>query len=203
MNTFRARMPKRPAIIYITGVALAVSAGCQDPLRRCTSERRLVQSQRYKLIEGIDLPEIDSPRGCGPQALAAVMGFFDPGAESSTIYDALPIRDRPTNPISLLLTARAAGLDATVTKGTWSDLRALVAESTPCLVMFDRTPKVRTPFGLQPPPSYHWGVISGMSEDENEILIAATARRHSVLTREDFVERWSVPANCTIVVRPR
>lgn len=186
----------------LLAVALLAAAGCRAPLLRSVSEEHILQSGRYQLIQGIDLPEIESPRGCGPQALAAVLSFYQPSQSASDWYEVLPIRGQPTTPIHLLLAARAQGFEAAVTKGDWTYLKECVNSKRPALVMIDRALKADLPVRLDQPKSFHWVVVTGMSLDDREILLAATKNRFCIMKRQDFLERWSEDSNCTITIRP-
>lgn len=191
----------KPVFVVAFASGLIACLGCQNPLGRCVSERHLLRSGKYVLIKGIHVPSIDDPRGCGAQALSSVMSFLDPRSPSSDIYESLPIRGQPCTPIELLLTARAKHYKAKVSKGAWADLKQEIDEGSPSLVMFDRASRMWSPLAWpKQPQSFHWSVVSGMSRNEDAILLAAPNRKHYVVGKQVFQERWSTTKNCTITI---
>ena len=195
-------MPRTFPIMTLLALALA---GC-SPLNRSVSEAELVKANRHVLIEGVDAPKVDGPRGCGAQALAAAIACADPAHPSVEVAAQLPWQDVGATPVDLLLEARRRGFDAVIERGTIERLTDLTSQQQPALVMIDAGPKVRglifALLGL-PPKLMHWGIVSGMARDGSQVLLAATDHRHYIASRKDFLKRWEESDCCMIVVRSR
>ncbi len=187
---------------FSLGLAALIScSGCHG-LGRGVPEDRLVRSAEYLLIEGLDVPVINDPEGCGAQALATVISAFDPARDAREVYRRLPIRDRLTTPIDLLVTARGHGYDARVSKGGWAALNDSLRQGIPPLVMLGKPPSGLPASVEAARQLYHWCIVSGMSHDQRKVLLAVPGQRHRVLGRGRFMRRWSVPSCCMITVRP-
>src|SRR5688572_26427333 len=126
-------MPRASSILVLLAIALA---GC-SPLNRSVSESELVKGNRHVLIEGVNAPEVDGPRGCGAQALAAAIACADPAQPSSDVAAQLPWHDVGATPVDLLLEARRRGFDAVIERGTLERLTDLTSQQQPALVMID------------------------------------------------------------------
>ncbi len=198
-------MNRSPLTSFAASIATVscVCVGCSAPLRASVAEQTLVRSGEYTVVADIDVPPVDSINGCGSQALAAVIAFFDPASESKTVYQSFPNREKASASYVLLLLARKNGFRAKISAGTWEGIADSIESGLPSLVMFNRAPKVWLPFEVKKEPmAYHWSVVSGMSNDGKKILLAAPHNRHHVLERQVFEERWSVSANCLITILP-
>jgi len=160
------------------------------------SEQRLLGSGKYDLIDGLRVPEVAGPAGCGAQALACLMHHADPSRDAQTECDALPFHELGANAIDILLAARGRGFQASVSRGTWESLADSVARGQPVMVMFDRN--LRTLSLVPPPEVLHWGVVSGMSKDRKRLLCAAPGARHHVVDRWVFLDCWKASDYCTI-----
>lgn len=197
-------MTARRAIIRAAALAagLLTTAGC-SPLAAPRDEARLLTGGRHHVIDGLDVPAVAGPAGCGAQALAAILAYDDPMTDAQQLADELPWQDLGATPVDLLLEARARGRVAAVERGDWTTLRGLVLSRRPALVMLDAGREVRTLTSRIPStPLMHWAVLSGMARDGSAILLAATGRRHHVLSRDDFLRRWAASDHCLITIRP-
>jgi hypothetical protein len=195
-------MPHRTStLIPLVLTAAALLTGCYDPLSFARSESWLLRTGRYDIIEGLELPRTYSLQGCGAQALAAAFKLLDPSVDAQAECETLPFNERGASAIDILLSSRARGWRARVSKGTWDDLRQYVAERRAVLLMFDRAPVALTP-GPSPRPVkvMHWGLLSGMSRDGREVLTAAPEGKHFVIKRNLFEERWATAAYCTVEI---
>jgi ABC-type bacteriocin/lantibiotic exporter with double-glycine peptidase domain len=172
-------------------------AGC-NPLGMVMSEQALLRSGKFDLIEGLRVPEVSGPAGCGAQALACLINYADPSRDARSECDSLPFHDAGANAIDVLLAARGRGMKASVSRGTWDSLAAFVEERQPVMVMFDRNLRALSP--VKPPEIMHWAVVSGMSRDRTRLLCAAPGGRHHVIDRRVFLDCWASSDNCTIVV---
>lgn len=190
----------RHCTILSLSIFCACAIGC-NPLGVIRSEQALCRTGRYELIEGLQVPRVRGPSGCGAQALATVMHDADPSTDVQVECDALPWHDLGASAIDVLITARARGFEARVSRGTWDDLAEFVHNRQPVMVMFDRNLRTLTPAPkMKPPPAMHWGVVSGMSNDGKKLLCAARDAKHYVIDRKMFLECWSASDKCTIAI---
>ncbi len=182
--------------------ALVLGAGaCHAPLSTSVAEKNLRRFDRYRLVEGISVPQVRGPSGCGAQALAAALCCGEPSAAAQEVAEVLPWHDQGATPVELLLEARRRGFEARISRGTWEALEAEVDAGRPSLVMIDAAAEVGL-FVRQPlPPVMHWAVVSGVARDGSRIALAARTGRHHVLKRGDFLERWARSDQCMIAVR--
>ena len=162
------------------------------------SEQRLVRGGKYDVIEGLRVPEVAGPAGCGAQALACLMHRVDPSCDARAECGALPFHQAGANAIDVLLAARGRGFRASVSRGTWQSLADFVERRRPVMVMFDRN--LRVPSLIPPPEVMHWGVVSGMSKDRRRLLYAAPAGRHYLVDRRLFLDCWKASDYCTIEI---
>ena len=177
--------------------AVLGAVGC-SPLGLCLSEQHLLGSGKYDLIEGLRVPEVAGPAGCGAQALACLIHQADHSRDAQTECDALPFHEVGANAIDILLAARGRDFQASVSRGTWESLADFVARRRPVMVMFDRN--LRTLSLVPPPEVLHWGVVSGMSKDRKRLLCAAPKGRHYLLDRKLFLDCWKASDYCTIEI---
>jgi predicted double-glycine peptidase len=177
------------------------ACGCSAPLLRSVPEAELSRSERFDLIDGLSVPKVPGPDGCGAQALAAVLTRGQDAAAAEALADELPWHDLGATPIDLLLEARSRGFEATLARGSWEDLTSRVHDGVPVLAMLDVSMEVRTLLAAIPTPSVmHWSVVSGVARDGSSVVLGAPGGRHHVVGRDDFLRRWSRSDQCTIVV---
>jgi ABC-type bacteriocin/lantibiotic exporter with double-glycine peptidase domain len=178
----------------------ALASGC-SPLMNSTAERDLVAAGRFDLIRGIDLPEVSGVKGCGAQALAAVLAYLDRSMSAESIAAELPWHDIGATPVDLLLEARRRGFEASVCRGTLETLAENVRAHRPMLVMLDAGLEVRTLLTRYPTPAVmHWAVVSGVARDGSKILLADERARHHVAAWKDFERRWLASDACMLVI---
>lgn len=196
-------MPTARAILALA--ALALLTAC-SPLHRSVPEADLIRANRYAIIADIDAPEVEGPRGCGAQALAASIAHADPAQSAADIAAQLPWHKEGATAVELLLEARQRGFDATIERGTLDRLTALINDGQPVLVMIDAGPKVRGLIAMLlglPPKLMHWALVTGMARDDSQVLLAAVDHRHYIASQKDFLKRWAESDNCLIIVRRR
>ncbi len=194
------RVPRRGWL----GVAVAgtlPASGCMSPLYRSTDETRLTDSGRYHIVDGLDVPAVRGPDGCGAQALATVLAHEDAALDAGEVADALPWHDVGATPVDLLLAARDRGFEAGIARGTWGAVVESALQDRPLLVMVDARPEFRTLlFRIPGRTLMHWSVVSGIARDGSRVLLAARDRRHHVVERDDFLDRWSRSDYCAITI---
>jgi predicted double-glycine peptidase len=178
------------------------AAGCVSPLATSLPEASLRDDARYRLVDGLSMPRVRGPEGCGAAALAAVVTFGGPRDAAQALAEDLPWQDRGATPVDLLLEARSRGVQARIARGTWESLREEVDLGRPALVMIDAAYELLFAGRLPLPRVMHWAVVSGMATDGSKILLAARPGRHHVLSRRQFLRRWARSDNCLITVRP-
>jgi ABC-type bacteriocin/lantibiotic exporter with double-glycine peptidase domain len=191
-------------IAFLPLLTAGVLAGCHAPLAQPVAEPRLLDRGDYDIIAALEAPTVSGVEGCGSQALAAALAFLDPTLDAHALAEALPWHDVGATPIDLLLEARRRGFDARVQSGSWEMLLQCVRRRQPALVMLDAAPELRTLVGRIPSTSVmHWAIVSGVSRDEEQLLLAAPGGRHHVIEREALLERWAKSDQCLIVVTAR
>jgi ABC-type bacteriocin/lantibiotic exporter with double-glycine peptidase domain len=182
-------------------VVLTMIGGCHTPLLRTTAESELAASERYRLIDSIDLPATHGHEGCAAAALAAILAYHEPALDPVALAAELPWHDEGASPVDLLLEARRRGFAARVERGAWERLAALAAAGAPALVMIDAGPEMQTLTRSVPlVPAMHWAVFSGVARDGSAALLAARNARHHVVIVGEFMRRWSAADYCLIVV---
>ena len=193
--------PRIPRIVWIIA-AMAAGGGC-SPLHHSVSEADIIRADKHVLIEGIDVPNVRGPKGCGSQALGAMIAFALPGVAAKSVADELPWHDKGATPVDLLLAARHRGCEAVIARGTIEALKASIESGQPILVMLDAGPEVRSiVFGFRypTPKVMHWAIVSGMANDDSQVLLAAEKRRHYIAATEDFERRWEKSDFCMISI---
>lgn len=197
----RAHDLMRLLMLYAAALIGVALSGCVAPLTSSVSESRLEQSGRWRLISGIDVPCVRGIDGCGSQALAAVLAYYDPNIDAEALGEELPWHDDGATPVDLLLAARDRDFTAKVSRGSWEMLEQDVANDRPVLVMFDAAPEVYTITSRIPTTRVmHWGVVSGIALDGSQIAVASERARHHVIEREEFLKRWELSSNCRIAI---
>jgi len=198
VHTFRCVLS-----LAVFGLVTPLLLGCHSPLSDTRGEARLVESGEFRVVEGLDVPEVSGPSGCGAQGLAAVLAFDDPSLDAGRLAADLPWHDLGATPVDLLLEARSRGLTARIERGEWAAVRDAIERDRPVLVMLDVGYEVRTLVSRLPTGKImHWAVASGVSEDDSRILLATTGARHHVVPRDEFLNRWDASDHCMIVVSP-
>lgn len=196
-----------PGIRFIAAMAIAgaaVGGGC-SPFHRSVPEAHLIKGDKHVLVEGIEVPKARGPKGCGSQALGAMIAFAQPGLAADSIADELPWHDDGATPVDLLLAARHRGCEAIIARGSMESLKASIASGQPVLVMLDAGLEARSMvFGFRYPTPHvmHWAIVSGVANDDSQVLLAADKRRHYIASTDDFTRRWEQSDFCMISIHP-
>ena len=186
----------------------AISGGGCSPLHRSVPEADLIKANKHVLIEGIDVPKPRGPKGCGSQALGAMIAFANPsgaGRTAESVADELPWHDEGATPVDLLLAARQRGCGAVIARGTIDALKASIESGRPVLVMMDAGLEARSIlFGYRWPTPHimHWAIVSGVARDDSQVLLAAVNCRHYIASTDDFTRRWEQSDFCMISIEP-
>ena len=191
--------------IIAAGWIIAASAGC-SPFHRSVAEADIIKADKHVLVEGIDVPKARGPKGCGAQALGAMIAFANPGLPAKSVADELPWHDEGATPVDLLLAARHRGCEAVIARGSMDALKASIQSGRPILVMLDAGLEARSlVFGFRypTPDVMHWAVVSGVASDDSQVLLAAERRRHYIASTEDFTRRWEQSDFCMISIEAR
>ena len=195
-----------PGIQFIVAAwIIAAMTGC-SPLHRSVSEDDIIKADRHVLIEGIDVPKARGPKGCGSQALGAMIAFANPSLAAKSVADELPWHDEGATPVDLLLAARHRECEAVIARGTIEALKASIESGQPILVMLDAGLEARSlVFGFRypTPKVMHWAIVSGVANDDSQMLLAAEKRRHYIASTEDFKQRWEKSDFCMISIAAR
>jgi ABC-type bacteriocin/lantibiotic exporter with double-glycine peptidase domain len=199
-----AEILPRAAALCLGLAAIVSGAGCFSPLLHSVDEQRLRDGGGYEIVGGLSVPPVRGVEGCGAQALATVLAYHDPALDVCRLAEELPWHTEGATPVDLLLAARQRGFGARIARGSWDELAESVRQGRPPLVMFDAAPQVGVLL-LRVPVSrmMHWSVVSGVAADGSRVLLAARDHRHHVVKRDDFLDRWSKSAYCTIIVTRR
>jgi hypothetical protein len=193
----------RMSLRAIVAAAL-LPAGCVSPLSRSVEQERLAGTARYRLVPGVDVPEVRGVQGCGAQALAAALAFGTPGFDAAALAEELPWHDRGATPVDLLLAARERGHAAQVARGSWETLDGSVGRGRPVLVMFDAAPAMwASGSGIQITKNLHWSIVIGAALDGTSVVLGGRRGRAHVVARDDFLRRWAKSDCCMIAVEPR
>lgn len=187
-----------PALV----IAMLLVAGCHSPIGISHSESGLLANGEFTVVRGIDLPKVTGVKGCGAQALAAVIAFVDEAVDAEALARELPWHREGATPVELLVEARLRGCEARISRGSWRDLADSLRAGQPVVVMIDAGYEVRWFFARYDLPRVmHWAVVSGMAADGRNLLLAAENGRHHKVEREDFERRWARSDDCAIVIR--
>lgn len=180
-------------------MVILLQTGCVKPLAFSRPEADLVDDPTFEIIEGITVPDVVGPAGCGAQALAALLAFDDPTLDAQRLADELPWQDLGASPVDLLLEARSRGATTSIDAGTWDDLREAIAAERPVLIMIDAALEIRTlTRSYDTVPLMHWAIVSGIAVDDDQALLAAPEHRHHVVSRELLEARWARSDHCLI-----
>ncbi len=182
----------RPALCFLAALALAVS-GCVPKL----SIEWSPMPEEVHLVEGVPGYEQDRYQ-CGPSALASVIGYWRGRGLSSAQPDADTIgRDiysksaKGVLGIDLLFYAQDLGLDAIQTKGGIGELRKLIDDETPAIILVD--------YGAGPYQINHFMVAYGYSK-EGFVVHSGTGARH--ITEKELQRIWERAGYWTLAVKP-
>ena len=192
------------AAMAMIGAAAGGAGGC-SPFYRSVPEADLIKADKHVLVEGIDVPKSRGPNGCGSQALGAMIAFANPNQSANSLADQLPWHDEGATPVDLLLAARHRGCEAVIARGTMEALKTSIKSGQPMLVMLDSGLEARSiVFGFRwPTPNVmHWAIVSGVANDDSQVLLAAEQRRHYIASTEDFTRRWEQSDFCMISIEP-
>src|SRR5262245_9864053 len=113
-----------PRIVWIIWI-IAAMVGC-SPLHHSVAEADIIKADQHVLIEGIDVPKVRGPKGCGSQALGAMIAFANPSLAAKSVADELPWHDEGATPVDLLLAAQHLGCQAVIARGTMEALKASI-----------------------------------------------------------------------------
>ncbi len=116
--TRRFRRPNRWWVRRTLGpgavLLAALATGCHTPIGISHAESGLVATGQYDVISGIDLPRVRGVEGCGAQALATAIGFYDDSVDATALADELPWHDYGATPVELLGDATTEAMHDTV-----------------------------------------------------------------------------------------
>jgi len=182
----------RLALCFLAALALAVS-GCVPKL----SIEWSPMPEEIRLVEGVP-GYVQDRYQCGPSALASVIGYWRGRGLSSAYADADTIgRDiysksaRGVLGMDLLFYAQDLGFEAMQTKGGIEELRKLIDDETPAIILVD--------YGAGSYQINHFMVAFGYS-DEGFVVHSGTGVRH--ITEKELQRIWERAGYWTLVVKP-
>jgi len=145
-----------------------------------------------------DFPRVEQlPNYCGPASLSAVLKFWgsrdqDQQTIAKSIYD---VKLQATNGAEMLLYARKLGFSAYSFNGTLSDLKRLVCQGLPVIVLTETSSSDK---------SGHFRVVIGYDENAAALHILDpydTAR--TLMTYGEFSNLWRAKGNWGLLVVPK
>ena len=182
----------RLALCSLAALALAVS-GCVPKL----SIEWSPMPEEIRLVEGVP-GYVQDRYQCGPSALSSVIAYWRGRGLSSAYADAETIgRDiysksaRGVLGMDLLFYAQDLGFEAIQTKGGIGELRGLIDDETPAIILVD--------YGSGPYQINHFMVAYGYSE-EGFVVHSGTGVRH--ITEKELQRIWERAGYWSLVIKP-
>lgn len=171
---------------------LLLAAGC-GPRR---TDPPLPRAAAGEVVAVAGVPFVaQRARGCGPAALAMVLGFH---GEAVSLEDLTTRLYQPgldgTLTLDLLLEARRRGFEARQVRGDLATLRATLAEGRPLLVFLDVGPVAWA-------PRWHFAVAIGLTPQA--VILHSGAAESLRLPIDRFMAAWARTDYWALDVRRR